>query len=294
MYRMAAHLLSPMNRLRATRAIIALATCLVACNEKPPVPAPSRPAAVEASPSPPPATAAPSPPPATAAPCLPPPSAPPAEPPTPVDGRPGAWSAPVAGLRGRLVVVRLADSEGHRQAGLDLELENVRDVADAIRIAWEGASSMLDFTLEDAAGHAVPRLALGGNELVVPARLALPPGATLRLRILAWALREREAGAADVLPGVGDTAGHSEDPLSTGDVRATGLEGEDRAALDRAHRPAARADAVSRADKCPTGPIASAHEPRRQRCHCAVRLAHRPVSSGHSRHAAWHPACFDS
>ncbi len=183
MYRMAAHLLSPMNRLRATRAIIALATCLVACNEKPPVPAPSRPAAVEASPSPPPATAAPSPPPATAAPCLPPPSAPPAEPPTPVDGRPGAWSAPVAGLRGRLVVVRLADSEGHRQAGLDLELENVRDVADAIQIAWEGASSMLDFTLEDAAGHAVPRLALGGNELVVPARLALPPGATLRLRI---------------------------------------------------------------------------------------------------------------
>jgi hypothetical protein len=168
----------PCRRLSATtsQSVVALVACLVACNDKPPVPPPPRPVAIEA---PPPAPSVS----ATAAPSPPTPSAPPGEPPAPHDARPDAWSVPVEGIRGRLVVVRLADSEGHKQAGVELELENVRDRADAIQLAWEGASSMLDFILEDEAGHALPKLALGGNEPFVPTRLAVPPGAVLRLPI---------------------------------------------------------------------------------------------------------------
>jgi hypothetical protein len=102
--------------------------------------------------------------------------------PTAPDG--AGWSPGSHGLRGRLVVTQMPGEPGQPQIRLDLELENVSDSAMPIEIWWESFADMLELTLEDEAGVALPREMIGGNYLSPPPHwLAIPHGAAIRLRI---------------------------------------------------------------------------------------------------------------
>jgi hypothetical protein len=67
---------------------------------------------------------------------------------------------------------------------LDLDLENVSDVANPIEISWGSLSTVLALALEDEAGAAVARDAVGGNELtILPMWLELPVSSTMHMLI---------------------------------------------------------------------------------------------------------------
>jgi hypothetical protein len=77
----------------------------------------------------------------------------------------GAWSADVAGVRGRLLATPAQTTDGPRQLRLEVELENVSDVAAPIEIWWTDVEGAVTFSLEDEAGNAVPETGIGGNHL---------------------------------------------------------------------------------------------------------------------------------
>ena len=94
------------------------------------------------------------------------------------------WSVVVDGVRGRLVVTRAPEHAGKPQLHIDLELENVRDTAMPAEIRWGSFEDMVKFSLEDAAGRALPAIAPGGNSLAIPDYWQpLPIRAALRVPI---------------------------------------------------------------------------------------------------------------
>jgi hypothetical protein len=95
----------------------------------------------------------------------------------------GDWSLPVDGLRGRLIATMVED-DVRPQVRLELELENVREVATPIAMGWGSWSAQLDFSLEDGSGAMLPRSSPGGNELSPgPYWLHVPWGSSLRMVI---------------------------------------------------------------------------------------------------------------
>lgn len=62
-----------------------------------------------------------------------------------------AWSAPVNGLRARLTTSAGTTHGGVRVPRVDLELENVSDVANPIELYWD-IDALLAFRIEDASG----------------------------------------------------------------------------------------------------------------------------------------------
>ena len=95
-----------------------------------------------------------------------------------------AWSAPVEGVRARLIATTTRDPSGRPQVRLDLELENVSDVGTPIAIAWGGLGSVLELAVEDEAGRVLPPAGIGGNDLSpAPYWLELPHGSTLRMPV---------------------------------------------------------------------------------------------------------------
>jgi len=86
------------------------------------------------------------------------------------------WSPVVQGVRGRLIA-SATHGGPQRQLRLDLELENVSSVVNPISIWWSNWNGVLDLLLEVEGGTsglsttefaALPRLAMGGNEIVAP------------------------------------------------------------------------------------------------------------------------------
>jgi hypothetical protein len=68
----------------------------------------------------------------------------------------------VDGLRGRLIATKAADVDGHPQARLELELENV--TGSSIALWWdETPPSVLRVSLEDQGGIALPSAGVGGS-----------------------------------------------------------------------------------------------------------------------------------
>jgi hypothetical protein len=95
----------------------------------------------------------------------------------------GDWSAPVEGLRGRLIVATVEDAGGPLMR-LELELENVRDVSSPIAIWWDRWSAQLDLSVEDGAGTPLPRSVPAGNEIWPPPYwLHIPSRSSLRMVI---------------------------------------------------------------------------------------------------------------
>src|SRR5579863_1284372 len=91
------------------------------------------------------------------------------------------WSPAVQGLRGRLIVTPVTDASHRAQLRIELELENVADSADPIAIGAGSPSQLVELVLEDETGKAIPRSAVGGNELtILPYTLRLPVASTLR------------------------------------------------------------------------------------------------------------------
>ncbi len=75
------------------------------------------------------------------------------------------WSKVVQGVRGRLIATPVKRADGARQLRIDVELENVSDLASPLHIWWSDIESVVDFTLEDEAGSVVPRMSPGGNHM---------------------------------------------------------------------------------------------------------------------------------
>ena len=69
------------------------------------------------------------------------------------------------GLRGRLIAIPAKVADGGRQLRIEIELENVSDVADPMEIWWTDVQSVVTFSLEDEAGRVLPELSLGGNHI---------------------------------------------------------------------------------------------------------------------------------
>jgi hypothetical protein len=104
----------------------------------------------------------------------------------------GAWSQTVSGVRGRLVIVP-QDSEGRPQIRVDLELENLREVANNVEIWWSNAGLMLDFQLEDEQGTPIAKGAAFGNEAQpFPTWLILPHASALRVTLFPVGLAGRQ------------------------------------------------------------------------------------------------------
>lgn len=100
------------------------------------------------------------------------------------DDHVGAWSTPVAGLRGRFLAASSKDKEGRVQVRFSLELENVSDSAAPIEIAWDGFEAMLKLAFEDAAGKPLPLMATGGNSLTGPPYfLAVPVSSSIHFDV---------------------------------------------------------------------------------------------------------------
>jgi hypothetical protein len=74
------------------------------------------------------------------------------------------WSAPVDGVRGRLVVTP-SNSAGTPQFKLELDLENVSAEASLIEIWWTPLNAALDLSVVDEAGKPVPPVAPPGHGL---------------------------------------------------------------------------------------------------------------------------------
>lgn len=74
------------------------------------------------------------------------------------------WSAPVDGVRGRLVVTR-SDSAGTRQFKLELELQNVSAEGSPIEIWWTPLHSILDLSVIDETGKPLPPMMPPGHGL---------------------------------------------------------------------------------------------------------------------------------
>jgi hypothetical protein len=92
------------------------------------------------------------------------------------------WSPTVSGLRGRLVA-SAGDGTAPRVVRVELELENVSDVANPIEIYWD-IDAVLSFSLTDEAGTEIETTpTMVSIQRVFPYWLALPPDSTLRIDI---------------------------------------------------------------------------------------------------------------
>jgi hypothetical protein len=92
-----------------------------------------------------------------------------------------AWSPPVGGLRGRLVVRAGPATNGTPILAVYLELENVSDVANPIEVPSTWA---LDSALRDASGRAVPETPAPADILTPsPFELVVPHDGLLRFRV---------------------------------------------------------------------------------------------------------------
>ena len=98
----------------------------------------------------------------------------------------GAWSAPVDGVRARLVVTPFVDASKHAQLAIAIELDNASDRGMPITIAAGAPSQMIDLALADENGKPIKQSAVGGNEITPPPfLLALPVRSTLK-----WVIAE--------------------------------------------------------------------------------------------------------
>lgn len=112
----------------------------------------------------------------------------------------GEWSAPVDGVRGRLLRTWYADN-GAMQLRVDLELEHVAQVSDPIEIRWTRTGAMLDLTVQDSSGTTLPRIRPGGNEFSpLPYVLALPAAGTIRIPISTGAIERNADGGILLRP----------------------------------------------------------------------------------------------
>ncbi len=95
-----------------------------------------------------------------------------------------SWSATIDGVRGRLLATAI-DAAGTAQLRLECELENVREAANPIEINWGTLSEdVLQMTVENEAGVALPQLHPGGNRRGVdPFWLEIPDGSSIRFTI---------------------------------------------------------------------------------------------------------------
>ncbi len=109
------------------------------------------------------------------------------------DAAPGAWSAPVDGVRARLTATATTDASKRPQVELWLEVENVSDTDGGIPLPWGYVGDMLELGLSNN-GKAVPPGAVGGSHASGPPYIvALPVGATLRVPV--------SRGAYEYVPG---------------------------------------------------------------------------------------------
>ena len=99
------------------------------------------------------------------------------------------WSPVVHGLRGRLIVTATTDVIHRPQWKLELELQNVTDLAEPISLSANLPSQMVELVLEDEAGKPIPRAAVPGNEITPPPYvLNLPVASTLRMTLSSEAI----------------------------------------------------------------------------------------------------------
>lgn len=93
----------------------------------------------------------------------------------------GAWSAPVQGVRARLVA-----TPGAGNTALDLEVELAPGESAPVAIGWGDLNEMLRFAPFDANGAAITTDAVpGGNSIAAPPHwVVLKKGEPVRLRIV--------------------------------------------------------------------------------------------------------------
>jgi hypothetical protein len=101
----------------------------------------------------------------------------------PNESKEGAWSVPAEGLRARILASMSHTFYGTPQIRIDLELQNVSDVATPIEIEWD-IDALLSFELADETGRSVPRAVRPCNiTRVMPYWIAIPCDSTLRTNI---------------------------------------------------------------------------------------------------------------
>lgn len=96
----------------------------------------------------------------------------------------GDWSAPVDGVRARLVATTMpADPSGKPQVRVDLEIENVSDVGNPIEIWWDSFDATLKMSL-DADGAPAKKPGIGGSFASPPPYwLQLPVDSAIRFTV---------------------------------------------------------------------------------------------------------------
>jgi hypothetical protein len=100
------------------------------------------------------------------------------------DTAPGDWSETLQGVRGRLVVWHAKTSDGTRQLGIGVEIENLSGTLGPIPIWWTEMADMLDFSLEDDAGKVIPMFGFPGNHMTpLPHWFELESGSTVRFTV---------------------------------------------------------------------------------------------------------------
>ena len=99
------------------------------------------------------------------------------------DEQVGAWSAPVDGLRGRLIAKEDKPFAGTRMIAVYLELENVSDVGNPMELYFDPTKTVISKVTGDD-GNPPPEVPTAADIITGPPYwLAIPPDGSMRFRV---------------------------------------------------------------------------------------------------------------